>query len=837
MKMIYFASQAKLLRSSSAALLLAALLVPVLGNTQQQYQKPPKEVQEVLDAKLAPGTFLSPARDTLLLVDQVRYPAVSVLAEPTLRTAGARVNTRTNAESSYPAYSTGFTLKKLPDGAERRIELPQGMRIKNVAWNPKGTRFAFANEANDGLELWVADVAAATAKKIPNVKLNSMLGNAFSWLPDSVNLVARLIPDSRGAPPAAPTAPPGPRIESSDGVKTASSTYEVRDVLKTPHDAALFDYYATSQPAIVNAESGARTLINKSAVYSQTSPSPDGKYLLVQRVELPYSYQRTWNRFPRAVEVWTLDGNVAEAVAKLPLAESVPIDGVETGPRNYFWRATAPSTLMYYEALDGGDPNAKVPHRDKLMQKVIGGPAREVVKVEERLSGVAFLETGGGAMVYDYDRNKRWLRTFLLDADSAAPSLQLLRSMSIDERYENPGDPVYRMLPSGAWAIMQQGDTIFLNGEGQTASGSRPFLDRFNLRTKQTERLFRSDGESLENFIAMVDAGKGTFLTLHQSPKDPPNILLRTLGETKLANVAAGEATRSSNKVAVTRFPDPTPQIRGIEKRIVSYERPDGVKLSFTLYTPPGYKAGTRLPTVFYAYPLDYADGKVAGQVDGSSKQFTTLRGTSHLFFLLRGYAVLDDVAMPVVGPPSSAYDTFIEQLTANAKAAVDKAVELGVTDRDRIGVMGHSHGALMTANLLAYTDLFRAGIARSGAYNHTLRPFGFQNEKRTLYQAKDVYIKLSPVLNADKIKKPILLIHGEIDQNPGTVPMQSEKLYEALRGVGATARLVMLPYENHGYLAKESTEHVLYEMLSWFDKYVKEPKPTATAAVAEVKP
>jgi dipeptidyl aminopeptidase/acylaminoacyl peptidase len=392
------------------------------------------------------------------------------------------------------------------------------------------------------------------------------------------------------------------------------------------------------------------------------------------------------------------------------------------------------------------------------------------------------------------------------------------------------------MLPTGAWAILQQDEWIYLDGNGSSPEGDRPFLDRLSLRTFKTERLFRSDRSCYEYFVTWLNPSTGTFITRHETTTEPPNFFARALAKKQLKNVPQGEAAWSSNSRAITEFPNPTPQLKGITKRLVTYKRADGVPLSFMLYLPSGYQPGTRLPTVLWAYPLDYTEQGVAGQIEGSSQLFTTIRGTSELFFLLQGYAVLDDATMPVIGPVETAYDSFPEQIVANAKAAIDKAVELGVTDPERVGVGGHSHGALMTANLLVYSDLFRAGIARSGAYNHTIRPFGFQNERRTLWQARDTYIKLSPVLQADKINEPFLLIHGELDQNPGTVPMQSEKLYEALRGLGKTVRLCMLPYESHGYTALESTEHVLYEMLSWFDRYVKNAPPRVASPGIEKK-
>jgi dipeptidyl aminopeptidase/acylaminoacyl peptidase len=804
---------------------------------QQKYEKPPQQILDVLNAPLPPTPFLSPTRDTIALAQPMTYPAISDLAEPMLRLAGVRINPRTNAERSYIYYWVSLTLKKISDGTEIPVALPAGVRrIGQPRWNADGTMFVFTNEASNGVELWVVDIATQKARQIPGLHVNPLLGSAVQWMPDQKTLLVKIIPAERGAPPEPPVVPPGPKIQESVGVSTASSTYEARDVLKNPYDADLFDYYTSSQLAFVNALSGDVTRIGKPDVFGQVNPAPGGRYLLVERIHRPYSYLCAYYRFPKEVEVWATAGELVETLASLPLADQVPIDGVPTGARDYMWRPTEPATLLWAEALDGGNPKTKVPNRDRIMLKPVGTTAVELSKTEQRFENLQWIEKGGLILISDYDPDRHWTRTYILNADDRKIPPRLLWDMSTDDRYKNPGYPVYRVLPTGAWAIMQQNEWAYLDGNGSSPEGDRPFLDRLNLRTFKTERLFRSDRSSYEYFVAWLDAAAGTFITRRESPADPPNFFARTLAKKPLKGAPEGEASWSSTSRAITQFPNPTPQLTGITKRLVTYKRADGIPLSFMLYLPPGYKPGTRLPTVVWAYPLDYAEQGVAGQIEGSSQVFTTIRGTSELFFLLQGYAVLDDAAMPVVGPPETAYDTFPEQIVANAKAAIDKAVELGVTDPERVGVGGHSHGALMTANLLVYSDLFRAGIARSGAYNHTMRPFGFQNERRTFWQARDTYIKLSPVLQADKINEPLLLIHGELDQNPGTVPMQSEKLYEALRGIGKTVRLCMLPYESHGYAARESTEHVLYEMLSWFDRYVKNAPPRAKQADTEKK-
>jgi dipeptidyl aminopeptidase/acylaminoacyl peptidase len=414
--------------------------------------------------------------------------------------------------------------------------------------------------------------------------------------------------------------------------------------------------------------------------------------------------------------------------------------------------------------------------------------------------------------VSDYDRDKRWVRTFVIDPDKSAGEAKLIWSRNQQDRYNDPGTPVGRVV-AGQRVIEQNGDWIFLNGSGASRDGDRPFLDRFNLQTLKSERIFRSESNSYETVVALLDDNGTQFITRRETPTEAPNYFVRA----SVTFTSAAVVPR-----ALTKFPDPTPQLRGIRKQLVTYKRADGVQCSFTLYLPPNYKEGTRLPTVVWAYPLEFNDANTAGQVTGSTQRATSITGPSHLFFLLEGYAVLDNATMPVVGTPETVNNTYVEQIVMSAKAAIDKAVEMGVTDPDRVGVGGHSYGAFMTANLLAHSDLFRAGIARSGAYNRTLTPFGFQNERRTIWEAPDLYLKVSPFMFASKINEPLLMIHGEADDNTGTFPIQSERMYQALKGNGATVRLVMLPHEAHGYAGRESIEHVLYEMISWFDKYVK---------------
>jgi len=659
-----------------------------------------------------------------------------------------------------------------------------------------------------------------------------MFNDELQWMPDQKTLLVKLVPKEMNVPPAESTAPIGPSIQETDGHKGQSSSYEVRDTLRSKHDEDLFDYYAASQLALVNTTNLAITPVGKPANYELLDPAPDGQHILVTAIHKPYSYVTTYDRFPKEVEVLDVSDRshvLVHTIASLPLADRVPIRGVPVGPRNFSWRATEPATLVWAEALDGGDWNVKVPARDKilLLKAPFNSPAVEISRTEQRYAGFAWSEQPSIALLTEYDTNRHWRKSFVVNVDDLQQKPRLLWDLSTDEEYKNPGSPVRRRLPNGFSVVRQDGDSIYLTGAGASPDGDRPFLDRLNLTTLKAERLFRSEKTCYERFLSFTGPDTQTFLTWHQSPTDPPNAFRRTLG--KSLDAPAGEASFTSASVAVTHIPDPTPAVRAIKKRLIKYKRADGLDLSFTLYTPPGYQEGTRVPTILYAYPLDYADASTAGQVAGSQETFTQLR--QYRLLLLAGYAIIDNAAFPIIGDPKKAYDTYLDQLVADAKAAVDEAVRLGVADPNRIGVTGHSHGALMTANLVAHSDLFRAGVATSGSYNKTQVPFGFQNERRSVWEASDVYLKVSPFFSADKLKTPLLLMHGAEDANPGTPTAESIKLYEAIRGNGGTARLVLLPHEPHWYTAMESNEQLIYEMLRWFDKYVKNAGPRAETA------
>jgi dipeptidyl aminopeptidase/acylaminoacyl peptidase len=774
------------------------------------YQLPPQAIVDLVDAPPTPMLAIDPKKTCLVFMDRPSLPPIDEVGGDEVRLAGLRIDPRTNGPSRV-SYFTGYTIRDMDTGVDRGVTgLPDNARLGQIRFSPNGDHFAFSIREADGLSLWVVDVASGRASRLTTSRLNSVFGGTFTWLSDGKRLICRLIPEDRGALPRPADVPVGPVIQENLEGTAPSRTYQ--DLLKNRDDEAAFDYYGRSQLAIVSLDA---TLveIGEPGMYVGSIPSPDAQYILVETLHRPYSYLIPFHRFPIRIQILDEKGELVREIADLPLAEKVPIafDAVPEGPRALEWRADADAELVWVEAQDGGDPSTEAAVRDRVyaLTAPFSGDSRVITEFALRHIGFSW---GRGDLALAHERwwRDRRLRVWRIQPDGSKHEPELIVDRSYEDRYSDQGSPLLEWSAQGTRVLMVEGESLFLAGDGASPEGDRPFIDRFDLQTRDTERLTQSKPPVFERAIQIVDTAGPTILVSRERESEPTNFYLRDL--------------LSGDLKALTHFEHPYPQLLEAKKELIKYERADGVQLTATLHTPPGYSpADGPIPTVLWAYPREFKSADAAGQVKDSPHRFARLSPHSPLYLLALGYAVMDGPTMPIIGEgEDQANDTYVDQLVASATAAVNEVVARGVADKACVGVGGHSYGAFMTANLLARSDLFRAGVALSGAYNRTLTPFGFQAEERSLWEAPDTYSEMSPFMHADKIKSPLLLLHGEADNNSGTFPMQSERFYNALRGHGVTTRLVMLPRESHGYRARESILHMWYEITTWFDKYLK---------------
>ncbi len=794
--------------------LLYCLLVMVTLNVssveaQIDYQSPPEPLDRLLDAPVTPSVRLNPDGTLMALLERPGLPSITDVAAPEMRLAGMRINPRIHGPSRSTAYS-GILIKSLDESPARRITgIPESSRIRNVSWAPDGKHLAFTVDMVDRIELYVAKISTGIARRLTGIAVNDVTYGSMNWHPDSQSLLVRAVPEDRAEIPAQPIAPEGPVIQENLGEEAPARTYQ--DLLSNPHDENLFEWFMTSQILHITLE-GVITPLGEVGLGLIPEPSPDGQYVLVREMHRPFSYLVPASRFPHSYTVYDIRGQLVKEIARLPLAENVPVAFGSTtkGPRSIAWRADVPATLVWVEALDGGDAGVDVMLRDEvfLLDAPFESDPVSLVKLQLRYSGILW-GNESTALVVETWWSTRQQKTSLLNPSNPGEITKRVFDRSTEDRYSNPGIFQRIRTAQGTSVLRMEDNQLLLIGTGASDDGDRPFLRKLNLDTGETITLFQSEAPYYERPVSIIDDTR--ILTIRESIDDPPNYFVRDLDKGFLE--------------AVTNFEHPYPELAAMTKEELNYMRADGVPLKATLYLPPDYDSDQDgpLPTLIWAYPREFKNAAFAGQRSGSPYQFKYMSYSGAIPYVTQGYAVLDGTSMPVIGEgEEEPNDTFREQLIANARAAIDAGVERGVVDPNRVAIAGHSYGAFMTANLLAHSNLFRAGIARSGAYNRTLTPFGFQREERLFWESPETYYSMSPFMHVDKVNEPILLIHGEADNNSGTFPLQSRRFYGALKGLGKTARLVMLPHESHGYRARESVGHVLWETTRWLDTYVK---------------
>ncbi|RKD91721.1 alpha/beta hydrolase family protein [Mangrovibacterium diazotrophicum] len=794
-------------------LFFVILCVAVQAQEDISYQKPDKAILDLIDVPRAPLVSMDNEREWIVFRYRDSYKSIKELSEEELRLAGLRINPKTNIGSRVTYYNN-LKVQHLvgKDQAVRDVEgLPEDARLTNFVWSPDQHYIAFTNTGDDVVTLWLLDVQSATAKQLSTLPVNANLGDVINWFADSHALLLKTVPSDRK--PLIDTklvVPTGPTVSENEGQKAQNRTYQ--DLLKNPNDEFNFEQLALSEIVKVDLD-GTETKWLPTAMYDNIRFSPDGGYVLVSRVEKPFSYIVPYSRFPEISTIYTSDGELVKTVLEVPLLEELPqgFMACRAGMRDLSWRADKPASLIYAVALDGGDPEKEVEFRDEVFEldAPFSDEAKSLLKTINRYSGIVW-GNDQLAIATDYWRNNRNTKTYVFNPSDAAQQPIVLFDRNYQDVYSDPGRFVTNRNQFNREILALDKDNAFLTGAGYTAEGQFPFLDKVNLKTKTTTRLYQSELKDKVESILDFDVALKRLVVRIESPTEYPNYFFRRL--------------KSSKPEQITFFQNPFKSIEGVYKEVIKYKRADGLELSGTLYLPAGYDraSGKKLPMLMWAYPREFKDRASAGQTTSNPNEFTYPYYGSPILWLTKGYAVLDDASFPIVGEgDEEPNDTYIEQLVSNAKAAIDAVDSLGYIDCTKVAVGGHSYGAFMVANLLTHSDLFAAGIARSGAYNRTLTPFGFQGEERNYWEAPEVYYEMSPFMHADKMKYPLLMIHGEADNNSGTYPMQSERYFNALKGLGATVRLVMLPKESHGYAAKESILHVLWEQDQWLKKYV----------------
>lgn len=793
---------------------LLLIFVCLNGYAQQNltYQKPSKEILELADADLAPGVQIDSKGEHMVLLYRNQYKSIEELSETELRLAGLRINPVTNI-GSRTNYYTNLKVKQVKDKEAKQVKgLPDNARLSNFSWSPNESLIACLNTTPKGVEVWIVNIENANAYKISNANVNANMRSTINWFKDNKHLLVKMLPNDRKELINTATAvPSGPTVSVSDGAKAQNRTYQ--DLLKTPNDEFNFEQLARSEIKKLSIN-GEITDFLDADMYRGISFSPDGNYIMVTKIKRPFSYLVTYSRFPSESNIYDVNGKFVKTVNNVPLDEVRPkgFMATRTGKRSMQWRSDKPATIVWAEALDKGDPEVKVDYRDVVYQldAPFNGQPKEILKTKQRFSGIRW-GNDNVAIAFDYWWNTRNLKTYLFNPSTA--EAKIISDRNYQDVYSDPGDFVSSKNKYGSYTLTINGDNLYLMGDGYSKEGQFPFIDEYNIKTGKTKRLYKSKyTDKLESLNFAIDMKKGDILVRIESKTDYPNYYIRNIKKNKLT--------------AITDFDNPFKSLENVDKRVINYKRNDGLDLEGTLYLPLDYKEGEKYPMILWAYPREYKDKASASQSTANPNEFVYPYWGSPIYWVTKGYVVLDDAAFPIVGEGNQEpNDTFITQLVANAKAAIDAVDNLGYIDPNKVAVGGHSYGAFMTANLLSHSNLFAAGIARSGAYNRTLTPFGFQSEERSYWEAPEIYNTMSPFMNADKMKTPLLLIHGVADNNSGTYPLQSERYFNALKGLGAPVRLVMLPKESHGYRAKESIMHMLWEQDQWLEKHVKNKK------------
>ena len=786
----------------------------ILGQEELNYQVPKKELLDLVDVDLAPSVLRNTKNSILVLLSRSTYKSINDLSKNELRIAGLRVDPKRYI-GSRTTYFNKVDLIDLEKGKNPiPIKgLPNNPQLSNFIWSPDEKKIAMTHTSESGVELWLLNIDTRQAKKLTSSLINSTMGNSINWLKNSKKLLVKYLPKNREKIiDESLIIPTGPKVTENNGEKAQNRTYQ--DLIKNLTDAKNFTQLSNSELYLVDLNGNKQPFLD-SKMYRNISLSPNGKYVMVSFIKKPFSYLVPYYRFPTQTNVYDLNSQEIKVISDAPLQEVLPkgFMAVSTNKRNISWRKDHPASLYYVQALDQGNPEIEVPFRDAIYQwkAPFSGTPILLTKVKNRFAGIIW-GNESNAIIYDQWWNNRNSKTYVFDPSNHKIPARIINDRNYQDRYSDPGDFVTEKGKYGELILALQKKSAFLLGEGFTKKGQFPFLDRINLESNKKNRIYQSSYTDKFEQLYDYDSKARKLNVRIESKNEYPNYFTLNLAmENKLEQL--------------TYFENPFKKLENVGKELISYKRQDGLDLSGILYTPEGFDSenSTPLPMILWAYPREYKDKSSAAQKTNNPNRFIYPSWASPIYWVTQGYVVLDRAAFPIIGEgEEEPNDSFRTQLVANAEAAINAVVNKGFADRDRVAVGGHSYGAFMVANLLSHSNLFAAGIARSGAYNRTLTPFGFQSESRSYWEAPEVYYSMSPFMHAEKMKTPLLLVHGEADNNSGTYPLQSERYYNALKGLGATTRLVMFPKESHGYRAKETILHLIWEQDQWLEKHVK---------------
>ena len=851
-----------------ASVLIAAFLTVCSSAVYAEgFRHPAKEIEEItMSAQLPSFYFSNDYQRAAVGYRSCRHVPIAELAASEARIGGVRIDPL-NFSETRENYFDGLELFDAPSGSMRKVKgLPSDLRIRFITWSPGGRYIAFTQTYPDRVELWRVDVDAAEpkAEKLTSLRVNTIFGASIVFLDDD-HILFKSVPEDRKEAPHHAVAQSSV-VQEVLGEKKSIRTYQ--DLMNGPADEELFDYCCTSQLAVWSPE-GVRK-VGEPSIYRSMDVSPDGSYAIVVTEHHPYSYVESHRSFPSKQFIMDLsdgsmvrmlrDGTVKEPKEEPAKDKKGSKEPKKPRPSGFGWRPDLPATLYWSESENGGspmgpfgpmgprpddDPAAKDSLKEKdrpektFTDKVFQCTApfdfendkQLVLAPEYRLGRITWGD--GGLALYEESSTKQKCRrmvSFVPCDTNAKKQVIFSQSTEVDTLGDFPayGRPLTVRNAYGrsvVWTDAKHSQILLEGNDRRDADGFRhSFLDRFTFKGGKTENLWTSSDDFKETLTAVTDF----------TPRK-----MKLMGRREAFGVVPDYwefDLRRGTARQLTHIEDPVAEFsKQVTDQYVTYTRKDGLKCFAHLYLPAGYdkERDGRLPVFMWTYPYEYKCFAESEKARAEKHKYTKPSYGSAMIWATQGYAVLDEFTMSIIAADKEAQpnDRFLEQLVMSAEAAVDFVCDsIGVGDRDRIGVGGHSYGGFMTANLLAHTRLFRAGVARSGAYNRSLTPFGFQSERRSYWKARQVYDEMSPFNYADKIKDALMLIHGQMDNNTGTFPVQSERLYQALVYFGATARYVQLPYESHGYQGIETTLDMLYETGYWLDTYVKNAEPRKKA-------